>query len=137
MHLTSTALVLLNAQRHYLEEQPDEHALSLRWQAQVEAARRAGHLVVFVQWDGEDGTAGETFTRGWVLHPDFRAEAGELRVRAIAPDAFHGSDLDALLRGRAVRVLELLALPGSEEGEATAQTARALGYAVNPVLTPA
>lgn len=134
MTLTPTALVLLNAQRHYLEEQPDEHALSLQWQGQVEAARRAGQLVVFVQWDGPAGTAGETFTRGWVLHPDFRAGVGELLVRATSPDAFEGSDLNALLHSRAVRVLELLSLPGSVEGAATAETARALGYVVRAVV---
>ncbi|MFC4426641.1 isochorismatase family protein [Deinococcus navajonensis] len=131
MTLTPTALVLLNAQRHYLEEQPNEHALSLQWQARVEAARRAGHLVVFVQWNGEAGTSGETFTRGWVLHPDFRAQAGELLVRATSPDAFEGSDLNALLHSRAVRVVMLLSLPGSEEETATAETARQLGYTVD------
>ncbi|EYB67401.1 isochorismatase hydrolase [Deinococcus phoenicis] len=130
MTLTPTALVLLTAQRHHLEEVPSEQAVSQAWQARVRSARAAGHLIVHVQWDGAAGTAGETFSRGWVLHPDFRAEATDLPVRATEPDAFAGSGLDAELRGRAVRELHLLALPGSDVLAATAQTARALGYRV-------
>ena len=129
--------MLLNAQRHYLEEQSDEPALSRTWRARVQAAREAGHLLVFVQWDGGEGTSGETFTRGWVIHPDLRAEVGDLRVRATSPDAFDGSRLDELLRSHGVEVVELLTLPGGEEGEVTARTAQALGYTVNPVLTQA
>ncbi|MFD1731332.1 isochorismatase family protein [Deinococcus malanensis] len=137
MNRTATALLLLNAQRHYLEDQPDEPALSRAWRAQVQAAREAGHLLVFVQWDGHEGTSGETFTRGWVIHPDLRAEAGDLRVRATSPDAFDGSGLDTLLRSLGVQVVELLALPGSEEGEVTTRSAQALGYTVNLVLSQA
>ncbi|GMA14759.1 isochorismatase family protein [Deinococcus metallilatus] len=131
MTSTPTALVLLTAQRHHLEALPHEQAVSRAWQARVQAARAAGHLIVHVQWEGEPGTPGETFSRGWVLHPDFRAEATDLPVRATAPDAFAGSGLDAALRSRGVRELHLLALPGSEVRPETAQTARELGYRVD------
>lgn len=130
MTLTPTALVLLTAQRHHLEDHPAEQAVSQAWQAQVRAARAAGHLVVHVQWDGAPETPFETFSRGWVLHPDFRSEANDLPVRAAGPDAFAGSALDAELRGRAVRELHLLALPGSDVLPATETAARALGYEV-------
>lgn len=130
MTLTPVALALLTSQRHHLEELPREQAVSQLWQARVAQARAAGQLIVHVQWDGEGGTAGETFSRGWVLHPDFRAEAGDLLVRATEPDAFARSTLDAELRGRAVRELRLLALPGADVLAVTAQTARALGYEV-------
>jgi len=50
-------------------------------------------------------------------------------VRAQQPDAFHGSDLDAALRGRAVRHLTLLGLD-SDNLTVTAQSARDLGYDV-------
>ncbi|MBB5235619.1 isochorismatase family protein [Deinococcus budaensis] len=130
MTLTPVALVLLTAQRHHLEGRPDEQAVSRRWQARVEAARAAGQLIVHVQWDGAAGTPGETFSRGWVHHPDFRAEAGDLPLRAAGPDAFARTALDAELRGRAVRELHLLALPGAAALPTTERAARALGYAV-------
>lgn len=130
MTLTPVALVLLTAQRHHLEGLPDEQAVSQRWQGQVRAARAAGHLVVHIQWDGEADTPGETFSRGWVHHPDFRAEAGDLPLRAAGLDAFARTPLDAELRGRAVRELRLLALPGAAVLPATTESARALGYAV-------
>ncbi|SEJ80089.1 Nicotinamidase-related amidase [Deinococcus reticulitermitis] len=129
MTLTPTALLLLSVQRHHLTDRPDERQLSREWLQRVEEARAARHLVVLVQWDGEAGSDSETFSKGWTLYPDFRAEAGELLVRATQPDAFAGSDLDAALHSRAVRELRLLGLDG-EELQVTAQTARRLGYAV-------
>ncbi|MHA0034724.1 isochorismatase family protein [Deinococcus sp. PESE-13] len=130
MTLTPRALLLLSAQRHYLHDRPDEREVARDWQRHVEQARADGDLIALVQWDGEEGSAGETFSKGWILYPDFRAEAGDVLVRAQVPDAFAGSDLDAALRGRAVRELTLLGLPG-EELEATAQAARDLGYQVS------
>lgn len=129
MTSTPVALVLLHTQRHHLEGREDERRLSRRWQARVEAARAAGQLIVYVQWDGEAGTPGETFSRGWVLHPDFRAEEPDLRVRAPLTGDFTGP-LDAELRGRGVSELHLLALPGAGELGLTADLARALGYSV-------
>ena len=130
MSPTTAALVLLTAQRHHLEALPDERVVTRAWQARVEAARTAGHLIVHVQWEGAPGTPGETFSRGWVLHPDFRSEATDLLLRATEPDAFSHSGLDAALRERGVRELHLLALPGVQVLAATAATARALGYRV-------
>ncbi|WP_102128108.1 isochorismatase family protein [Deinococcus planocerae] len=130
MTSTPVALLLLTAQRHHLEDHPQERALSAAWQRRVLSARAAGSLVVHVQWDGASGTPGETFSRGWVLHPDFRAEAGDLPLRAAHPDAFAGSGLDAELRRRGVTKLHLLTLPGTELLPATAETARGLGYEV-------
>lgn len=132
MTLTPRALLLLSAQRHFLHDRPDEREVARDWQRHVEQARADGDLIALVQWDGEEGSAGETFSKGWILYPDFRAEAGDVLVRAQAPDAFAGSDLDAALRGRAVRELTLLGLPG-EELEATTQAARDLGYQVSTV----
>lgn len=103
MTSTPVALVLLTAQRHHLEDHPQEQALSAAWQKRLQSARAAGHLVVHVQWDGALGTPGETFSRGWVLHPDFRAETGDLPLRATHPNAFAGSGLDAELRRRGSR----------------------------------
>ena len=130
MTSSPVALVLLTVQRHHLEGHPDEGRLSQRWQRQVQSARAAGHLIVHVQWDGAAGTPGETFSRGWVHHPDFRAEEGDLPLRATHPDAFAGSGLDAELRRRGVTELQVLALPGADMLPATLETAQALGYEV-------
>lgn len=82
MNNPSTALVLLTTQRHHLESRPDERAVARLWRMRVEAARAVGQVIVHVQWDGAPGTLGETFSRGWVHHPDFRVEERDLRVRA-------------------------------------------------------
>jgi nicotinamidase-related amidase len=139
MSLTPVALVLLNVQRHHLEAHPHERTLARAWAAQVDQARSAGQLVVLLQWDGpsepvaDDPAADhshDTFSRGWTLYSDFRAEAGDLLVRARVPDPFVGSELEAELHGRAVRELHLLALPDAPELAATAAAAQARGFAV-------
>lgn len=136
MTLTPTALVLLNVQRHELQEHPQERQLARDWAQRVESARAHGDLIVLVQWDGAPGTPEETFSRGWTLHPDFRAEAGELLLRATRPDAFQGSDLAAALHGRAVRDVFLLGLEGGPELEATARAAQEAGFSVVMLETP-
>lgn len=136
MTLTPTALVLLNVQRHDLEGHPHARELARDWAHRVESARAHGDLIVLVQWDGAPETPGETFSRGWTLHPDFRAEAGELLLRAARPDAFQGSDLGPLLHGRAVRDVFLLGLEGGSELEATARAAQEAGFSVVMLETP-
>ncbi|WP_339096790.1 isochorismatase family protein [Deinococcus sp. VB343] len=129
MTLTPRALVLLSVQRHHLHDHPHERELAREGLRQMGAAREGGELIALVQWDGEEGSPAQTFSKDWTLYPDFRAEAGDVLVRAQQPDAFHGSDLDAALRGRAVRHLTLLGLD-SDNLTVTAQSARDLGYDV-------
>lgn len=136
MTLTPVAFVLLTVQRHYLEAQPDEHGVSLAWHEQVMQARGRSELIVLLQWDGPEGTPCETFGRGWVIHPDFVAQAGDLQIRAGEPDAFHGSPLHAELSTRGVRHLKLLAVPEAAVLEPTLISAQALGYQVD-VVSPA
>ncbi|GAA5438425.1 isochorismatase family protein [Deinococcus aquaticus] len=130
MTLTPNALLLLNAQRHDLEDRSDERALARDWAHHVDEARAAGWLVAFVQWDAPRGADWETFSKAWTLHPDFRAEQGDVLVRAGRPDAFEDSELAAQLHGRAVQTLHVLALPGTPELTATLASAQAAGFAV-------
>lgn len=130
MPLTPTALLLLHVQRHDLEGHPDERALLRDWAHRTLAAREHGDLIALVQWDGEDGAENAPFTRPWTLHPDLRAETGDLLLRARRPDAFAGTDLEAQLRARAVRDLFVLGLPGTPELDATARSATAAGFGV-------
>lgn len=127
MTLTSQAFILLSAQRYHLEGRPDERELSREWLRQLEQARAAGEMIVLVQWDGDEGSDHETFSKGWTLYPDFRAEAGELLTRAKWPNAFAGSELEAELHGRAVRHLRLVGLD-NEALSQTTQAARNLGF---------
>ena len=130
MSLTPTALVLLNVQRHHLEGHEHEREVARDWAHHLERAREHGDLIVLVQWDGAPDTPGETFSKGWTLYPDFRAEAGDLLVRAQGVDAFEHTDLGAQLHGRAVRDLFLLALPDAPELDATANAAQEAGFGV-------
>lgn len=137
MSLTPTALVLLSVQRWRLEGHPHERELAREWAHAVDEARAGGQLIVLLQWDGEADTPGETFGKGWTLHPDFRVEAGDLPVRAALPDAFAHTDLAAELHAHAVRELIVLALPEVPELEATAQAAQQAGFTVRVLDVPA
>lgn len=130
MPLTPRALVLLNAQRHFLDDQPHEREVTRTWRQAVNDSRERGELIVLIQWDGEPQSEHPTFSRGWTLYPDFRVEDGDLLLRAAGPDAFLTSSLDAELRARAVREVCFLALPESREAKVMAEQAQARGYMV-------
>ena len=130
MSLTPHALVLLNAQRHALEEHPQEREITRLWAHEIDEARTRGELIVIIQWDGKDHSDHETFTRGWTLHPDFRAETGDLLIRAVKPDAFATSGLDGELRARAVQQIRFLALEDAPETAIMTAQATAHGYEV-------
>ncbi|WP_188971461.1 cysteine hydrolase family protein [Deinococcus aerolatus] len=137
MSLTPTALLFLSVQRWRLEGHPHERELARGWARAVDEARAGGQLIVLLQWDGAADTPGETFGKGWTLHPDFRAEAGDLLIRAMLPDAFAHTDLAAELHARAVRDLVLLARPDAPEAAATAGSAQAAGFTVRVLDLPA
>lgn len=122
--------MLLNVQRQFLEGHPHERELARTWAHEVDEARARGELIVILQWDGEVDSDHPTFSRGWTLHSDFRAEAGDLLLRASRPDAFLSSGLEAELKARAVRDLRFLALDDSAEASAMTQRARELGFTV-------
>lgn len=130
MSLTPHALVLLNVQRHHLEDHHQERELARLWAHEVDEARTRGELIVMIQWDGEPASDHATFTRGWTLHPDFRAETGDLLVRAVKPDAFATSALDGELRARAVQRMQFLALGNNPEHAIMTAQATAHGYEV-------
>ena len=133
MTLSAHALLLLNAQRHDLDDRPDERSVARDWAHHVADARAQGWVVAFVQWDAPHGAAWDTFSKDWTLHPDFRAETGDLLIRAVKPDAFSTSGLDGELRARAVQHVRFLGLPDAPETAVMQEQAAAHGYAVNPV----
>lgn len=134
-HSPRHAVLLLSVQRHHHEELEASDILAMErrllpWREAAQAARERGDVVVFLQRDGSQGSVNEPLTRGWTLHPDFRVEDGDLLLRVQHDDAFAGSLLNVELRTRNVNSLTLLALPDSPAAAATAQTARAEGFAV-------
>ncbi|AWT34296.1 hypothetical protein GCM10008956_24660 [Deinococcus arenae] len=137
MTLSAHALLLLNAQRHDLDDRPDERAVARDWAHHVAEARAQGWVVAFVQWDAPHGAGWDTFSKDWTLHPDFRAEQGDVLVRAELPDAFAGSELAAQLHARAVQSLHLLALSGTPALDATLASAEAQGFRIESLEVPA
>ncbi|MFC6591535.1 hypothetical protein ACFP81_05585 [Deinococcus lacus] len=77
-----SALVLLHAQRHFLEKQRGEADIARQWRTRLLEARAAGRPAVLMQWDGPAGSDHETFSRGWTIHPDLRPEESDWPTRA-------------------------------------------------------
>jgi len=96
------------------------------------AARAAGVPVVLIQHEEDDGplkfdTAGWQLTRGLVTAP------ADLRVRKTASDAFHRTELQALLEARGVDRLIVCGLQTEYCVDTTVRRALALGYPVTLV----
>lgn len=113
--------LLLTVQRHHLETPGGEvHPALTTFRTAVQQAREQGLPLILVQWDGDlFDAAPETFSREWVLHPDIRAEAGDLLVRASRPDPFAAETdkgtLGTYLRSLGQTELAVWALPDAPE----------------------
>ncbi len=148
-HPMTTALLIIDVQQGLCEgegrafESDEVIARINRVAAQV---RSAGWPVVFVQHESTSGylTHG---SRKWQLAHGLLAAAGDLRVRKTTPDAFQGTDLDALLKARGVRELIVCGMHTEFCVDTTIRRALAMGYPVtlvsdahtsagNAVLTP-
>lgn len=136
--------LFLTVQRHHLETSGGPHPALRPLRDQLQQAREQGQPVTLVQWDGGlfEGSP-ETFSRGWVLHPDIRAEEGDLLVRASSTDPFAGqlpeggTTLAEHLQAIGCTELDVWALPGSPELDAAQRCAAEYGLTLHPVALPA
>ena len=97
-------------------------------QRQLEAARAAGALVVFLQNDGGAGEPDQSETVGWQLA--FVPQPGDVVVRKRYDNGFNGTDLDALLRSHHVKTISISGLLSEMCVAATARSAMERGYEV-------
>jgi nicotinamidase-related amidase len=92
-------------------------------------ARAAGVPVVFVQHESRTGYL-EHGSPDWQLAAGLQAEATDLRLRKTTPDAFLGTDLQALLQERGVQELVVCGMHSEFCVDTTTRKALALGYPV-------
>ena len=97
-------------------------------QRQIEAARAAGALVVFLQNDGGAGEPDQSETAGWELA--FEPQPGDAVVRKRHDNGFAGTDLDALLRSHHVKTISMCGVMSEMCVAATARSAMERGYEV-------
>lgn len=97
-------------------------------QRQVEAARAAGALVVFLQNDGAAGEPDQPETAGWRLA--IEPQHGDAVVRKKHDNGFVGTDLNSLLRFHHVRRISICGVMSEMCVAATARSAIERGYEV-------
>jgi len=96
-------------------------------------AREASVPVIFVQHEEDDEQGLRHGTPGWALDDRLDAQAGDPRIRKTAPDAFHRTDLDALLRMLGVGHLVICGLQSDFCVDTSVRRALSLGYDVTLV----
>jgi nicotinamidase-related amidase len=129
------ALVVIDVQAGLIDgfEEDSEDVLPII-SAPLTRARRASAPVVLVQHCGRGRShpLNETAS-GWALHGAVDPQARDLRVRKAWSDSFQGTDLDDLLRTRAVTRVVLVGAQTEFCVDATARRALSLGYDVDLV----
>jgi nicotinamidase-related amidase len=95
---------------------------------QIEAARAAGALVVYLQNDGGAGEPDQPETAGWELA--FEPQPGDVVVRKRHDNGFAGTDLDTLLRDHHVKTISICGVMSEMCVAATARSAMERGYEV-------
>lgn len=98
--------------------------------AELVALCRERAVVVFVQHDGEPGSAYEPGTPGWPVHAAVRPRPEENVVRKTTNSAFRGTDLRQHLDERGVRTLVIVGLHTELCVDTTCRVAFEHGYDV-------
>jgi nicotinamidase-related amidase len=109
-------------------------------------ARRAGTPVILIQHESPSGVLAAD-TPGWQVAQGLRTDEGDIRIRKTTPDAFHRTDLEAVLRRLGATELVICGMHTEFCVDTTTRRALALGYPVilvadghttagNGVLTP-
>jgi nicotinamidase-related amidase len=144
-----TALLIIDVQQGLCEGEGrafESDAVIARINLVAAKARRARVPVVFIQHESATGYL-EHGTREWQLADGVQTELGDWRVRKTTPDAFQGTDLDALLKAHGVTRLIVCGMHSEFCVDTTTRRALAQGYPVtlvadahtsagNAVLTP-
>lgn len=92
-------------------------------------ARRGGVPIVYVQ----DDDVGPLESEAWEVHPAIAPQAGDVRVRKPACDAFHETDLSARLQELGVEHLVVAGCKTEYCIDTTCRRAVTLGYGVTLV----
>lgn len=94
----------------------------------LERARAAGVPVVYVRH--EEGELFAPGSRGWEIHPSVAPAGGEPVVGKRSADAFHGTELQAVLSSLGVRQLVVAGCRTEYCIDSTCRRATALGFDV-------
>lgn len=141
------ALVNVDLQRFFVDHAPRGHAIVERVNGLASELRRAGVLVVHtahvLRPDGSNvGVLGELVpsvrTEGFIydgsptaaLHPDLTVEPGDVLLKKPRFGAFHGTDLELILRGRGIDTIAISGIAIDICCDTTAREANARDFRV-------
>jgi streptothricin hydrolase len=127
----AAAVMVIDMQRAFVEGPgaiPHIGTVLPAAQRQIEAARAAGALVVFLQNDGAPGEPDQPGSTGWELA--FAPRPGDAVVRKRHDSGFSGTDLDAFLRDHRVKTISICGVMSEMCVAATARSAMERGYEV-------
>lgn len=145
----TTALLIIDVQQGLCEGEGrafESDEVIARINQVAAQARAARAPVVFIQHESRAGYL-EHGSREWQLADGLQAQPDDLRLRKTTPDAFQGTELEALLKAHGVGELIVCGMHTEFCVDTTTRRALALGYPVtlvadahtsagNAVLTP-
>lgn len=131
-----TALLLIDAQVNMFDaKNPVFEAEELlgRLVKLLALARASGTQAVFIQNNGGAGEPDEPHTEGWLLHPEFALQNGDIVLQKSQNDAFTQTDLLERLRRQGIQKLIVAGLQSEFCIAANCKKAVELGFGVTLV----
>ncbi|RNI25319.1 isochorismatase family protein [Flexivirga caeni] len=127
----ATALIVVDMQAGFVDGDcalPQMPTVVPAVRQQLESARTAGALVIFLQNDGSAGAIDEPETPGWELVLDLRAD--DVLVRKQHDSGFAGTDLAAILKRNRVETISICGVMSEMCVAAAARDAMERGFTV-------
>ncbi len=132
-----TALLVIDVQVGQIEEPRKAYRggdVVARVKTLIERARASSTTsVIYVQHDGDDGSALAFGSEGWRLHPAIAPAAGEPVIHKRAADSFHETSLRSLLDAGGIARLVIVGCRTEYCVDTTCRQAVSLGYDVTLV----
>jgi nicotinamidase-related amidase len=137
--LADSAVVMIDAQMEYVTGRLPLHGVDAALKegaALIEAARKAGRPIVHVQHKGKPGGLFDADSEFFRIAAPVAPKEGEAIVRKAAPNAFAGTDLDAILKNAGAKTLIVAGFMTHMCVSSTVRAALDMGYGCT-VLAPA
>lgn len=127
--MDNTALLIVDVQNALVSDKPyNLEATLINIKKLLEACRRSGQEIIYIQHDGVSDENLEPFSKGWDIHSTIYPKKDEKRIRKAYNSAFKETELEGYLKAKNITSLILVGMQTEYCIDTTCRVAFEKGY---------